>query len=69
MFLLRVCHAGGSSPEAILQVINKGVPGSPMIPYEMVFPESDRIALRDYIVREQEGLREMMRSLYPRDYF
>ena len=40
-----------------------------MIPYEMVFPESDRIALRDYIVREQEGLREMMRSLYPRDYF
>jgi mono/diheme cytochrome c family protein len=39
----------GSSPEAILNVINKGVPGSPMIPYEAVFPESDRIALRDFI--------------------
>ena len=32
----------GSSPEARLTVINKGVPGSPMIPYEGVFPKSVR---------------------------
>jgi hypothetical protein len=59
----------GSSPEAILNVINKGVPGSPMIAYEAVFPESDRIVLSDFILSEQEGLRETMRSVYPRDYF
>ena len=59
----------GSSPEAILKVINKGVPGSPMIPYESVFPEADRIALRDFILSKQEGLRETMRSIYPREYF
>ncbi len=59
----------GSSPEAILKVINKGVPGSPMIPYEAVFPEADRIALRDFILSEQAGLRETVRSIYPRDYF
>ena len=34
----------GSSPAAILHVIDKGVPGSPMIPYEAVFPEADRLA-------------------------
>ncbi|MGB0153216.1 MAG: GDSL-type esterase/lipase family protein [Verrucomicrobiales bacterium] len=59
----------GSSPEAILKVINQGVPGSPMIPYENVFPEADRLALRDFILSEQEGLRETVRSVYPRDYF
>ncbi len=59
----------GSSPEAILEVINKGVTGTPMIPYESVFPEADRKALRDFIVSEQEGLRETVRSIYPRDYF
>ncbi|MDG2124492.1 MAG: cytochrome c, partial [Verrucomicrobiales bacterium] len=59
----------GSSPDAILKVINKGVPGSPMIAYENVFPESDRIALRDFIVSEQEGLRDTLRSVYPREYF
>lgn len=59
----------GSSPEAILKVINKGVPGSPMIPYETVFPEEDRIALRDFILSEQEGLRETVRAIYPREYF
>ncbi|MEN9019707.1 MAG: GDSL-type esterase/lipase family protein [Verrucomicrobiales bacterium] len=58
----------GSSPEAILQIINKGVPGSPMIGYESVFPEADRVALRDYILSEQEGSRETLRSIYPREY-
>jgi hypothetical protein len=50
-------------------VINKGVPGSPMIPYEAAFPEADRIALRDFILSEQEGLREMVRSVYARRLF
>ncbi len=59
----------GSSPEAILKVIDKGVPGSPMIAYESVLPESDRIALRDFILSGQEGLRETVRSIYPREYF
>lgn len=59
----------GSSPEAILEVINKGVPGSEMIAYEMIFPEADRLALRDFILSEQEGMREVVRSVYPRDYF
>ncbi len=59
----------GSSPEAVLKVINQGVPGSPMIAYESVFPESDRIALRDFILSEQEGPRETLRSIYPREYF
>ena len=59
----------GSSPEAILHVINKGIPDTPMIAYEQVFPEADRIALRDFILSQQEGMREVMRSVYPRDYF
>lgn len=59
----------GSSPEAILEVINKGVPGSAMIAYEEVFPEADRLALRDFILSEQEGMRETVRSVYPVEYF
>lgn len=59
----------GSSPEAILNVINKGVAGSPMIPYEAVFSESDRLSLRDFILSHQEGLREVVRSVYPRQFF
>jgi mono/diheme cytochrome c family protein len=59
----------GSSPEAILKVINKGIEDSEMIPYEAVFSEADRISLRDFIVSEQEGLRETVRSKYPREPF
>lgn len=59
----------GSSPEAILRVINKGVEGSEMIGYEEVFPEADRLALRDFILSEQEGMRETVRSVYPVEYF
>ncbi len=59
----------GSSPEAILKLINKGVPGSEMIAFEAVFPEADRLAMRDFILSEQEGLREVVRSVYLNDYF
>jgi hypothetical protein len=59
----------GDSPEAILEVINKGIAGTEMIPFETVFPESDRLALRDLIVAQHEGLRGVVRSVYPREPF
>jgi hypothetical protein len=59
----------GSSPQAILDVITKGVPETEMIAYEAVYSEADRIALRDFILSEQEGLREVVRGVYPRAYF
>jgi len=58
----------GDSPEAILKAITKGIDGSEMIAYEQVYSEEDRIALRDFIVDEQEGLRSLVRSYYPRNY-
>ena len=59
----------GSSPEAILDVINHGIEGSEMIGYQDVFPEADRLALRDFLISKQEGPRELVRSLYPREAF
>ena len=59
----------GSEPEAILKAINKGFPGSEMVAFEEALPESDRIALRDFLVAKQEGLREVVRHVYPREPF
>jgi len=59
----------GSSPEAILNAISKGIPETEMIAFENVYSESDRIALRDFILSEQEGMREVLRSVYPVSYF
>ncbi|MGJ8724880.1 MAG: c-type cytochrome [Roseibacillus sp.] len=59
----------GSSPEAILDVINHGVEGSEMIGYKDVFPEADRLSLRDFLLSKQEGVREMVRSIYPPKFF
>jgi hypothetical protein len=59
----------GDSPEAILEVINKGIPAAEMIAFETVFPESDRLALRDLIVAQHEGLRGVVRAVYPRAPF
>lgn len=59
----------GSEPEAILRAINKGFPGSEMVAFEEALPESDRIALRDFILSKQEGLREVARHVYPREPF
>jgi mono/diheme cytochrome c family protein/outer membrane lipoprotein-sorting protein len=59
----------GDSPEAILEVITNGVEGSEMLTFKEVYPEEDRIALRDYIVGEQEGMRSLVRSHYPRAHF
>jgi mono/diheme cytochrome c family protein len=59
----------GDSPEAILEVINKGIPSAEMIAFEEVFSESERLALRDLIVAQHEGLRGVVRSVYPRAPF
>jgi hypothetical protein len=59
----------GDSPEAILKAINKGIPGTEMIGYEAVFPEEDRLALRDLILAQHEGLRGVVRHVYPRAPF
>ena len=59
----------GSEPEAILKAINKGFPGSEMVAFEEALPESDRLALRDFLVSKQEGLREVTRHVYPREPF
>ena len=59
----------GDSPEAILEVINKGIPAAEMIAFETVFPESDLLALRDLIVAQHEGLRGVVRAVYPRAPF
>jgi hypothetical protein len=59
----------GSSPEAILAVIDKGVPETEMAPFEAVYPQADREALRDFILAQQEGMREVRRSVYPRAPF
>jgi cytochrome c553 len=59
----------GSEPEAILRAINKGFPGTEMVAFEEALPESDRLALRDYLVAQQEGLREVVRQVYPREPF
>ncbi len=59
----------GSEPEAILKSINKGFPGTEMVAFEETLPESDRIALRDFLVAQQEGLREVVRHVYPRAPF
>ena len=59
----------GDSPEAILQSISKGIAGTEMIAYNLAFSENDLEALRDFILEKQEGNRQSLRSLYPRDYF
>lgn len=59
----------GSSPQAVFEVISKGIPETEMIPYEQVYSEADRKALTDFIMSHQEGLREVRRSVYPRDPF
>jgi len=59
----------GSSPEAILDVIDNGIDGTEMMGYKNVYPEADRLALRDFILSEQAGIREMVRYIYPKDHF
>ena len=59
----------GDSAESIQRSIAKGITGTEMIAYELVYPEKDIKALTDFILSKQEGNRETLRSTYPRDYF
>ena len=61
--------AHGSSPNAILNTINKGIAGSEMIGFEKVIPEADRMAIRNFLVSEQQGMRELVKGIYPREFF
>jgi len=61
--------AHGSSPNAILNTINKGIAGSEMVGFENVISETDRVALRDFLLSEQEGMRELVKGIYPREFF
>ena len=59
----------GDSYDAIYRNIAKGITGTEMIAYELVYPEKDLRSLTDFIIGKQEGNRETLRSTYPRDYF
>lgn len=59
----------GDSPEAMLQSIAKGITGTEMIAYELAYPKDDLIAVRDFILSKQEGMRSVLRSVYPREFF
>ena len=59
----------GDSYDSIYRSIAKGITGTEMIAYELVYPEKDLKSLTDFIINKQEGNRETLRSTYPRDYF
>ena len=59
----------GSSPEAILKVINDGVPGTEMIGYKKVLPVQDIQSLLSYLLSQQQGVRELKREEYADVYF
>ena len=59
----------GDSTESIQRSIAKGITGTEMIAYELVYPEKDIKALTNFILSKQEGNRETLRSTYERDYF
>ena len=59
----------GDSHDAIYRSIAKGVTGTEMIAYELVYSEKDLQSLTEFIIYKQEGNRETLRSTYARDYF
>jgi cytochrome c551/c552 len=59
----------GDTSEAIMRSISKGIVGTEMIAYEYVYSEEDRQAVTDFILDNQEGNRQTLRSFYSRDYF
>jgi cytochrome c553 len=59
----------GDSHDAIYRSIAKGVTGTEMIAYKLVYSEKDLQSLTEFIIYKQEGNRETLRSTYARDYF
>src|SRR6056300_1407759 len=60
---------GGDSYDAVYRSIAKGITGTEMIAYELVYPEKDLQSLTEFIMNKQEGNRQSLRSIYARDYF
>ena len=59
----------GDSYDAVYRSIAKGVTGTEMIAYELVYPEKDLHSLTEFIIDKQEGNRQTLRSTYGWDYF
>jgi outer membrane lipoprotein-sorting protein len=59
----------GDSYDAVYRSIAKGINGTEMIAYELVYPEKDLQSLTEFILDKQEGNRQTLRSTYARDYF
>ena len=59
----------GDSHDSIYRSIAKGITGTEMIAYELVYPEKDLQSLTEFIMNKQEGNRQTLRSTYARDYF
>ena len=59
----------GDSSEAINRAITKGIAGTEMAAFEAIYPAEDRQALTDYILSKQEGVRELVRFVYPTAHF
>lgn len=55
----------GSSSNDIFRVISKGVMEKGMMAYEHIYDEATRRNLVDYILSEQEGLRDLRYEIYP----
>ncbi|NIP96463.1 MAG: hypothetical protein GWO24_24740, partial [Akkermansiaceae bacterium] len=55
----------GDSAEAIAEVLEKGIPDSNMVSFAAMFPEEDRLALAEFLLSKQEGMRHLVRASYP----
>ena len=54
----------GDSYDAVYRSIDKGVTGTEMIAYELVYPEKDLHSLTEFIIDKQEGNGQTLRSTY-----
>ncbi len=55
----------GDSVEAILKILETGIPDTNMVSFAAMFPEEDRRALAHFLLSKQEGLRHLVRIHYP----
>ena len=59
----------GDKPEAIFNTIKEGIPNAEMIAYKHLLKDDQIKAVRDYIMSKQVGMRSLVHSTYPRNYF
>ena len=55
----------GDTAEAIVKVLENGIPDSNMVSFAAMFPAEDRLALAHFLLSKQEGPRHLIRSSYP----